>query len=532
MEAVFSIESALEEWNSMRVQLSNSIQSYMSACKTLGAVCARDHQTRARDIAENVFVLLDTKLESLVVEENTLRTARFYLSTLRNKSETLAPINILPPEILVKIFWLSVPNNCRHEYPTTLSYNFVDTCAHWRRLALDTSYFWTHIDVDPNLPEGLSKLMLERARTHPLHLHISQYAISNRQYDPSPLLEDLKPDMRRVHTLELFSPKHNFIVRTVKLWLDHGDKHLTKHLSILLRTPDFMPSNIREGLLTNASERQEEVLLSLRELHLFDVRFNWDSNAYRGLVDLRLDFVNTSVLGTISSSEIAHILRASPMLAILKLGSLQVTGPVGPLQTTPVPLNHLNVLNLTDMRLNCLRWLLPLIALPRSSSELSVGLAFHKGLEAELKNFLSQSAITRLYCSCISNNFGAWSSILAPLEALHTLILDMHALELKDNDPPSQGNIKSQPAADFHPLRLTLKNCYSLFKDIDSLVSNLGVNEICIEAPADVPERYGIDQTVKEYWADIKTNLIRAHPNLQYTVDEEISTVIICMGAS
>ncbi|KAG8731433.1 hypothetical protein FRC12_019724 [Ceratobasidium sp. 428] len=522
MEAILSIESALDHWSSMYVQLSNSIQSYISACKTLGAVCARDHQTRARDVAENAFVLLDSKLGSLAAEENALRTSRCSLSALRNKSKTLAPINMLPPEILTRIFLLSLSTNCGHEDPIAFSHNFVGTCAHWRQLALGTSYFWTHIDVGPNISEKLNKLMLERAKTHPLHLHIFNYKLSETNYDPNSLLEDLQPLMRRLHSLELFNFEGTFVGSMVKLWLEHGDEHLVKLLSIFQHTPRVSFNDRREAEpLMNTSEHGEQILLSLQELHLYDVRFNWDSNAYRGLVDLRLKFVNASAFGTISSSELAHILRASPMLAILKLGNLRVTGQVGPLQAIPVPLNHLKVLNLTEMRLDCLRWLLPLIALPRSSSELSVGLAFHKGLEDELKNFLDRSPITSLYCFCMSYNFGAWSSILAPLGALRTLILDMRAFEeLIDDVAPSQDDV----AANSHYLRLTLKGCYSLFENINSLVSNLGVNELHIEAPVDAPVRYGIDQTAEEYWADIRTDLIRAHPNLRYTIDEEFAT--------
>ncbi|KAG8737995.1 hypothetical protein FRC12_016952, partial [Ceratobasidium sp. 428] len=271
--------------------------------------------------------------------------------------------------------------------------------------------------------------------------------------------------------------------------------------------------------LINTSEHGEEVLLSLRTLDLFDVRFNWSSNAYRGLVDLRLKFIHSGALGTITSLELVHILMASPMLTVLKLRGLQVTGP---LQTIPVPLNHLRTLNLTNMPLDGLRWLLPLIALPRlSSTKLSVGIAFYRELENELRNFLGQSSITSLYCSCKSNDFGAWTSVLMPLHTLDTLVLDMHNLELQDNAPPPQDNINSPVTASSRPLKLVIKDCRPPFEDMNNLISNLGVHELCIGASGR-PGRYGgIDPPNEEYWENIRTAVIQAHPNLQYALAEE-----------
>ncbi|KAG8769713.1 hypothetical protein FRC12_004791 [Ceratobasidium sp. 428] len=476
-----------------------------------------DNRTRARDVAEKALVLLNTELESLATEENALRAARFSLLTLRNKSETLAPINMLPPEILLQVFALCVPTCCRTGKPVALSYKFVDTCAYWRQLALDTSYFWTHIDVGPNVPQKLNKLMLERAKTHPLHLHVTDVATSIMPYDPDPLFETLKPIIHRVHTLQIYGYDGTFFARAIKLWLEHGDKHLAKFLWIFQFTP--LSNDFQGDLpLINTSEHGEEVLLSLRTLDLFDVRFNWSSNAYRGLVDLRLMFIHSGALGTISSLELVHILMASPMLAVLKLEGLQVTGP---LQTIPVPLNHLRTLNLTCMPVEGLRRLLSLMALPRSSSaELSVGIAFYSELEDELKNFLGQSSITSLYCFCKSINFSAWSSILMPLDTLHTLVLDMHTLELQDDALPPWDNINPQLAVSSRPLKLVIKDCCPPFEDMNSLISNLGVHELCIGA-SDRHNRYDIDPPNKEYWENIRISLIQAHPNLQYAIREE-----------
>ncbi|KAG8688109.1 hypothetical protein FRC09_013102, partial [Ceratobasidium sp. 395] len=215
----------------MGVQLSNSIQSYLSACKTLDTVYTRNHRTRTGAVAERSFTLFDAALESLATEEELLRTARSSLSMLRNMSETLVPINLLPPEILIQIFSLSVSNwnSCRRHYIRAPRYNFAETCTHWRQLALNTPYFWDHIDIGPYVRRGLSsKLVLERAKANPLYLHIYEEEIPGwgnpehgAQYDSDPLLEGLKPLMHRVHSLEISSldREGNLIECVTNLWL-------------------------------------------------------------------------------------------------------------------------------------------------------------------------------------------------------------------------------------------------------------------------------------------------------------------------
>ncbi|KAG8722744.1 hypothetical protein FRC09_005758 [Ceratobasidium sp. 395] len=531
MELSLSTESALDEWKSMRVQLSNSIYAYISACETLRAVCARDHQTRARAVAERAFILLDTELECLAAEESSLRSTLFSLSKLRNKSETLAPINLLPSEILIEIFKLSI-SNCSHSDRGDFPYNLVNTCTSWRQIVLEIPYFWTHIDVGPGVPWGLSKLMLERAKTNPLHLHIDEHEIPrwahpkpDEAYRPDPLLRDLASILHRVHTLELSSDnlEGDFVGRMINLWLGHGDQDLVKRLSVYQQSGDeVIFDDYHEVIVVKqTSEHGKDVLLSLQILHLHGVRFNWDSNAYRGLVDLRLSFDRMSAIATISSLELVCILLASPMLAVLKLRGLEVTYTENIPHAIPISLDHLRILNLGDMRSDTLKHLLPLIGLPKTSSaELRIGLEIRGELEKELKAFLGQSPITTLYFLCRSNNFRAWSSTLAPLDSLRALILDMGACDLKDNAPPP-ANPNSQVTTGSRPLRLVLRRCCLSYADIHDLVSKLDIHELRIEDPGFV-RNHGINQPAGEYWESIRAPLVHAHPTLQYIFDGRI----------
>ncbi|KAG8772832.1 hypothetical protein FRC12_002869 [Ceratobasidium sp. 428] len=535
MEAGLSIESALDEWKTMRAQLSDSIKSYISACKTLGAVCICDNQTHAGSMVEQAFAQLDAELESLIAEENALRVTRFSLSTLRNKFGTLAPINLLPAEILIRIFTLSTISNCRHYNYDAFPYSFTTTCVQWRRITLDTPRFWTHIDIGPGVPWELSRLMLDQATDHgPLHLHIHENELPSPgeqtryiQYFPLSLMRKLKPYIHRVYGLELSSRKYLdgcFAARMAEFWFEHGDKDLVRSLSIHQRTHNnevLFDEPEENTSVLNTSERGKEILLSLRVLQLHGARFNWNSNAYRGLVDLRLGFVSKSRISSVSSSELARILMASPMLAVLKLIGLKVTRAEDQMQNIPVPLNHLHVLNLTEVSSESLKQILPLISLPKSSStELRIGLGICDELETELYNFFAQLSIATLYCICKPPSFGAWSSILLSARSLHTLVLDMEGCHLKDHISSLPDNTVSQlTVAGSCPFCLVLRRCLPSYEDLSGLVSKFGVQELQIKDPVS-PEDCGITQSAEEYWESIRTSLMQAYPDLRYALEQ------------
>ncbi|KAG8724831.1 hypothetical protein FRC09_013531 [Ceratobasidium sp. 395] len=480
-------------------------------------------------MVEQAFIQLGAQLESLAAEEYTLSTARLSLSVLRNRSETLVPINILPPETLTQIFMLSV-SNCR-EHHRSFPYAFANTCVYWRQLALDTPYFWTHVDIGPDIPGQLSQLMLERAKTNPLHFHMYDNKTfrhgsptwdnvgwedpnwedldSVGLYYEDPLVQLFGNFAHRVHTLELSSNDlgGDFFAYVTKVWLDRGDKDLAKSLSISLRENVLLDDSQEDVTRINTSERGRAVLLSLKTLRLYRTRFNWDSNAYYGLVDLQLGFKTMDRVASISSLELVRILTASPKLAVLRLNGLEVTRTENIPQAIPVPLNHLQVLNLIDMSAVSLGRLLPLVALPRpSSAELRVGLEVSTGLEKELKDFFSRSSITTLYCLSQSRGYDAWSSILAPLDSLRTLILDMNHLDLQDEAPLLQHSTTSQVAAGSRPLSLTLRHCRPLSSDLSDLITNLGVHELRVEEPP----------STEEYWQQMEETLLSVHPNLRY----------------
>ncbi|KAG8737356.1 hypothetical protein FRC10_008294 [Ceratobasidium sp. 414] len=501
----------------MRAQLAKSTQEYLSACATLGAACSGFVRLSFEGPAvEHALAILDSELESLATEEDTLRSTRFSLSTLRNRSATLAPINALPLEVLANIFDFLGPHCTRSR---SFARIFTGVCTYWRKLSLDTPHLWSHIDVGPNVPCGLNDFLLERAKNSPLHVHV---------YEPKPdlfkddndmrrslyvkhVLETLTPHVHRICTLHVSSDNwhRDFVDRVVNLWLDQGTSDLTRSLTVdqlSASNPLSFKSQDTDGAaktLTNA----EEVLLSLDTLRLNGARFSWESGAYRGLVDLQIGF-SVHEFSSFSTSELACILTASPMMAVLKLENITVTRTDSWTQPAPIVLNCLEVLNLVEMSVESLQLLLPLIGLPRDCVELSVGIRVYDQIRNELEGFLDRASITTLYCADGKCGFQAWPSLLRSFPRLRTLVLDN--FDISERIPSSGTSpVFSQSTPSRLP-RVILLSCQLMLKGVDSLIAKLGVCDLRIE------EYKTFDPDYKEHCIEIKTSLLEAYPGLQF----------------
>ncbi|KAL1750864.1 hypothetical protein FB107DRAFT_279231 [Schizophyllum commune] len=91
----------------------------------------------------------------------------------------IAPIRLLPPELLSEIFacLLAYPDTWHLEWMDTHCPSFVCVCAHWRRVALATPSLWTTIHIEPrwHVPHVLERLdaLLERSAGMPLDIELS-----------------------------------------------------------------------------------------------------------------------------------------------------------------------------------------------------------------------------------------------------------------------------------------------------------------------------------------------------------------------
>ncbi|QRV82173.1 F-box-like protein [Ceratobasidium sp. AG-Ba] len=284
-------------------------------------------------------------------------------------------------------------------------------CKLWRRVALENPQLWSHIDIGPVAPVALSKLLLERSRDTPIHIHICEPEIdSDDLLELSCLIQDamhvipmLEPHISRVRSIDFLAlvDYTELLASTLDLWLESGSPTLVKSLIIFRPFCEYVafiepPKSSNE--FTHGTNNSDEVLRSLRILQLRNVLIPGDSPAYQGLVDLRLDFEASKVL--LLANQLTTILAANPALIVLKLAYLTITPSEKGTQPTPRTLEHLQLLDIQRISPESLLFILPLITLPISQNVRAHFPADGQSHDT-LKEFLEINQIAQLsYCNC------------------------------------------------------------------------------------------------------------------------------------
>ncbi|ESK97876.1 hypothetical protein Moror_17305 [Moniliophthora roreri MCA 2997] len=187
------------------------------------------------------------------------------LSHIRTELNILAPIAILPPEILLRILSLCA----RRTHPNTRRgcchvMAFAQVCRQWRLLALQTSSLWTTIDL---CNTAYASEFLTRSKD----AQIALVAISPlKSYE-----ESIERHMNRISSIDaiLFPDSMFALFRSI----DTGDVITLNNLTALnLRIPSIA-AHIDLSCLQ---------LPAVRRLSLEGVKVDWES--CNGLISLRL----------------------------------------------------------------------------------------------------------------------------------------------------------------------------------------------------------------------------------------------------
>ncbi|KAG8787555.1 hypothetical protein FRC12_015440 [Ceratobasidium sp. 428] len=476
-----SLPSVFTELKLAHATLTTAIQSYRASCVKLIATSATPvHQLSQHLTAKNVLAAVDSELELLASEKDTLQKLRASLRAARKKLAVAMPlINELPAEILVNVFTLLSP--CYTFRKGLNLYNFTRVCTHWRRIALNTLHLWTHVDVGPSVPAGLTKALLDRAKGTPIHIHLKE--IEPRSTHPRypvahQILPTLAPHIHWAHTLEIQSyldSPANFTA-LLSLWLQKGSSSLAKSLMVYRSLAfargllSFNTSSMDE--LGGWSENTQAMMRSLSCLHLQNVHFDWDSSAYYGLVDLQLSC--SSGPAYVSISQLANVLSANPALTTLKLRSLTITSSDNEPPPAPIVLNHLQLLCLSYIRPNT-KLLLPLLALTNPSVKVSIAPHNFSDIYSELESLVIRSHIAELYCSQEYKHIapGVWRSFLG-LPGPLSLIL--HQFSLEENLVAEE----LVPTLSTCPLDITLSDCYVNPEGLKAIVARSNVQSLCL----------------------------------------------------
>ncbi|KDN48386.1 hypothetical protein RSAG8_02978, partial [Rhizoctonia solani AG-8 WAC10335] len=407
-----------------------ALERYSVACSTIRKSCARGDKPHT--VIHQLLLRMGTEVELAASLEVKLRQAKTAISWSMNRmlSNVHTTINSLPPEILSRIFHLVVtsqpcakrdyrriPEVAVPAYPIVLSH----VCSRWREITLDSPTLWSHLDI-------ATSQLLNRQRLHDrTELHLNQvgqlpldpdifkplgYSVSNSHpSDFATLVELITRLASRTCSFQLdarsgyFHPVHSEILsyflqgcvadRLTQLTLrrrhdelgDDGDGYG------FLKSEDDRDAG---GLEVGVSTRDlEDILSHVTVLRLEGLYPRWNSRAYHGLTELRLNGAEFRI----NESDLVGILRLSPCLCVFEFG-LIIGNPI-PINTqvSPIPLSSLETLNLMAMQCHqlptLLRWLAPgpkplQLALERLPEE-------ELSLKDSSRLFFSRSHITRAY---------------------------------------------------------------------------------------------------------------------------------------
>ncbi|KAG8706000.1 hypothetical protein FRC09_002636 [Ceratobasidium sp. 395] len=273
-------------------------------------------------------------------------------------------IDKLPFETIAHTFKLS--DLCFIHKEGRCLLDFASVCTRWRQIVMNMSTY--HVDAGPTVPSSLTKQQLERTGSIPISVHVYEPeagSLSTQEWI-STTTGALIGHLHRVRSLDIESDNgsETFVDALLNLWLEMGTEVLAKSLTITRNSKQYQTSMLRSG-----SERAVSLLRSLKRLDLRNIMLAWDSGAYRGLTDLRLDFP-TNYFIPISVLQVREILLGSPLLVVLELNNLRVSDTCRAL--TPITLRHLRRLALSINNPGGLYIIISSINLPTCPVEISI----------------------------------------------------------------------------------------------------------------------------------------------------------------
>ncbi|KAG9084856.1 hypothetical protein FS749_004897 [Ceratobasidium sp. UAMH 11750] len=288
-----------EAWQIALAYLKQAAETFLDACATLHQAIDRPHTSSMdRSLAEAKILQVYNQMDSVDTIEQKISESQILLCRIINGSTTLVPVNVLPPELLCRVFELAIPPlPHRHIFSYTLHPLAVipSVCIRWHRLATTACSLWSHIGIDLATEERdamlkRTQLWLERAHGAPLHLNFR-----------GKCEEDLGNDMQLAALLQ---------------------SHMAFAISLAFRQTYGSLFRTMLGLLASFSSRPltslvvDDVDLP-NDTDIDSGQFAWPMSIIHGVVDLQLSHLSTFICP--SFDELASILANSPHLHTLQL---------------------------------------------------------------------------------------------------------------------------------------------------------------------------------------------------------------------
>lgn len=231
-----------------------------------------------------------TTSKRILLEEEETRLAT-ELSAIRSQMNELAPVGVLPTEILEQIFaicvsWLYSPKKPKHRLAWT------QVCRQWRTISFNSPRLWQCIDLTDS---RFAHEFLLRSKTAPISI-----------LSASPLkvcTEDLLVHAGRLHSIDVFLFPDNML----ELFTNLGP-NLSSLVNLSLKIPPVSSTFILETPIP-----------SVRRLSLDCVAVRWE-----GLADLtHLTLRGLCPKFSPSVSQLHEIFSRSPLLEYVRLDSIR-----------------------------------------------------------------------------------------------------------------------------------------------------------------------------------------------------------------
>ncbi|KAG9087344.1 hypothetical protein FRC06_002582 [Ceratobasidium sp. 370] len=407
-----SITDVFGNWHVARDQLELAVDSFLGACATLHQFVDQvPASSKVLGLIEDYGLKLNDQMEVLATIAAKITQSRAILRRVINTSTILVPINVLPPEILSRIFVLTVSS-----YPPTLELIshrvhplvvIPAICTQWRRLAINTRSLWSRVDVnggqatEPKVTRELGRVQLWLERAHGTALHLHFRAV----FESDQLLPTLQPHWTRVTSLVFRLSDGNFFQTA---------------LNRFASCPPGLLTTLIARHITAASGREDEETSAETDAP----RSPWSTKLLHNIVNLEL--VHLAPQFCLNADELISILANSPYLQTLRLRNVSIM----PSQDNHHPLINLPYLRVLDLSLKDDPVLQNLVSiLVPGKHELDVRIVMprpnNRGFNATMHALFQRSHVTRFVAwSLLPNGSPQLAGYLDCLPELQALVLD------------------------------------------------------------------------------------------------------------
>ncbi|CUA67206.1 hypothetical protein RSOLAG22IIIB_07268 [Rhizoctonia solani] len=301
----------IEQLAASRRALEDALESYLQTFQTVRQLYVDGQPVNT--IHSELTVALVEQFSAIESFKETLDLTKRVIGCSMNASSTLTPIHGLPHEILSSIFEV-VMYNGPHAYSFRTWHrrlqSITSVCSHWRRVTLGSPALWTHIDFVVKDPADqaaktplasnleLAKVYEQRAAQMLMDVHIIDHNKDTHASSTSnPLAAFVASIAPRIRSFSLsadepcaYRPVLSALFKNCTL-----GKFTTLTMDTHSWETHFLDTETQSEfdrntvLIDVSKQRLDEIYAGITVLDLRLIHPKWDSPAYDGLTELRLN---------------------------------------------------------------------------------------------------------------------------------------------------------------------------------------------------------------------------------------------------